>query len=380
MDDSSTGGCTSSMKQSAYKKMKMSVIAFRDYKFYAASFNNNITTCMYSTAPPGHTHCEIASNRNKKAIVWTLTSSVRGAKHSKLQRGNSRCAAMRYKNVNNNTQSNMILDSDEELQQQQQQHQCQQRHPAPAQAPGDRMDSGTELFLRQEMGTNNNPALPPAGPAHKKKWSAPTITLASPGAALGSVDEYSTEVNYDRRESSDSRSGGSRRGSTASGLGIGMGLLFASRRPSRDSSSRRGSESAASIASVSSSGRRDSTPGPGGVLPGLDALPQGLDDKGAKGRRRSWHVAKLERKRRKGVISPTALSDSEAPKPREKRPSWWNIFASDKTRLATFVMAHRIKRPVVCHTAKANVTRYCAIRELFSIKCGSSQGMMELDE
>ncbi|KAK3913638.1 GTPase Der [Frankliniella fusca] len=193
------------------------------------------------------------------------------------------------------------------------------------------MDSGTELFLRQEMGTNNNPALPPAGPNNKKKWSAPAITLASPGAALGSVDEYSTEVNYDRRESSDSRSGGSRRGSTASGLGLGMGLLFASRRPSRDSASRRGSESAASIASVSSSGRRDSTPGP----QGLQGLPQGLglDDKGAKGRRRSWHVAKLERKRRKGVTSPTALSDSEAPnKPREKRPSWWNIFASDKTR------------------------------------------------
>lgn len=201
------------------------------------------------------------------------------------------------------------------------------------------MDSGTELFLRQEMGTNNNPALPPSGQAAKqKKWSAPAITLAGTGLPLGSVDEYSTEVNYDRRESyASSSGGGSRRGSAASGLGVG--LLFASRRPSRESpSSRRGSESASSVSSSLGLGglgqRRDSTPSPLAGLAGLSPAAAGLlDEKGAKGRRRSWHVVKLERKRRKGVTSPSALSDNEAPpKAREKRPSWWNIFATDKSR------------------------------------------------
>lgn len=48
-----------------------------------------------------------------------------------------------------------------------------------------------------------------------------------------------------------------------------------------------------------------------------------------KGRRKSWHAIKFERKRRKGVLeeSPEG-SPSEAR--REKRPSWWNIFSAQQ--------------------------------------------------
>lgn len=176
----------------------------------------------------------------------------------------------------------------------------------------------TELFLDVQA-TNNNA---------KKKWSAPTINLSGLGAGLGAVDEYSTEVNYDHRDErrESSVSSGSRRGSATSGIG----LLFAAR-PLSGPHSRRGSESACSIASVSSGGRRDSTPAVGlgaGLSLGTGLAP-GLDEKGAKGRRRSWHVAKLERKRRKGVISP---SHSDSEKQREKRPSWWNIFVPDNLK------------------------------------------------
>ncbi|KAJ1523611.1 hypothetical protein ONE63_001454 [Megalurothrips usitatus] len=102
------------------------------------------------------------------------------------------------------------------------------------------------------MSTNNNPALPPTGAGKQKKWSAPTITVGGGLPALGSVDEYSTEVTYERRESSASNSN-SRRSSAASGTALG--LLFASRRPSRDSASRRGSESAGSVSSGTASAR-----------------------------------------------------------------------------------------------------------------------------
>ncbi|XP_019873866.2 nuclear receptor coactivator 7 isoform X1 [Aethina tumida] len=40
-----------------------------------------------------------------------------------------------------------------------------------------------------------------------------------------------------------------------------------------------------------------------------------------KARRKSWHAIKFERKRRKGVI------EGSPPEARQKRPSWWNIFA-----------------------------------------------------
>lgn len=44
-----------------------------------------------------------------------------------------------------------------------------------------------------------------------------------------------------------------------------------------------------------------------------------------KSRRKSWHAIKFERKRRKGVVDP-----STPPESRQKRPSWWNIFASSQ--------------------------------------------------
>lgn len=56
----------------------------------------------------------------------------------------------------------------------------------------------------------------------------------------------------------------------------------------------------------------------------------------ARGRRSSWQ-AKLERKRRKGVIAPTESENNVGSAPeisnrREKRPSFWNIFAKDGFR------------------------------------------------
>lgn len=40
-------------------------------------------------------------------------------------------------------------------------------------------------------------------------------------------------------------------------------------------------------------------------------------------RRKSWHAIKFERKRRKGVVEPGSPGEA-----RQKRPSWWNIFAA----------------------------------------------------
>lgn len=45
-----------------------------------------------------------------------------------------------------------------------------------------------------------------------------------------------------------------------------------------------------------------------------------------KGRRKSWHAMKFDRKRRKGVVD-AAVQQPEA---RQKRPSWWNIFAGQQ--------------------------------------------------
>lgn len=45
-----------------------------------------------------------------------------------------------------------------------------------------------------------------------------------------------------------------------------------------------------------------------------------------KGRRKSWHAIKFDRKRRKGVVEQGA-PPVEA---RQKRPSWWNIFANQQ--------------------------------------------------
>lgn len=44
-----------------------------------------------------------------------------------------------------------------------------------------------------------------------------------------------------------------------------------------------------------------------------------------KGRRKSWHAIKFEKKRRKGVVD-----DGSLPDVRQKRPSWWNIFAAQQ--------------------------------------------------
>lgn len=51
-----------------------------------------------------------------------------------------------------------------------------------------------------------------------------------------------------------------------------------------------------------------------------------------KGRRKSWHAIKFERKRRKGVAAVAEPENFDNDQPevlprREKRPSWWNIFA-----------------------------------------------------
>ncbi|XP_065172063.1 nuclear receptor coactivator 7 isoform X11 [Atheta coriaria] len=49
----------------------------------------------------------------------------------------------------------------------------------------------------------------------------------------------------------------------------------------------------------------------------------GIHDK--KARRKSWHAIKFERKRKKGVVE-----SSTPPEARQKRPSWWNIFANQQ--------------------------------------------------
>lgn len=46
-----------------------------------------------------------------------------------------------------------------------------------------------------------------------------------------------------------------------------------------------------------------------------------------KGRRKSWHAIKFERKRKKGVVE---NNGSSQPDVRQKRPSWWNIFANQQ--------------------------------------------------
>lgn len=45
-----------------------------------------------------------------------------------------------------------------------------------------------------------------------------------------------------------------------------------------------------------------------------------------KSRRKSWHAIKFERKRKKGVVEAVPT----LPEVRQKRPSWWNIFAGQQ--------------------------------------------------
>ncbi|CAG9839023.1 unnamed protein product [Diabrotica balteata] len=58
--------------------------------------------------------------------------------------------------------------------------------------------------------------------------------------------------------------------------------------------------------------------------PNIDEDVPSILDK--KGRRKSWHAIKFERKRRKGVID--GSPDGSPVEIRQKRPSWWNIFTN----------------------------------------------------
>lgn len=57
-----------------------------------------------------------------------------------------------------------------------------------------------------------------------------------------------------------------------------------------------------------------------------DDVPEMIDKKS---RRKSWHAIKFERKRRKGVMEESP-EGSPGEARREKRPSWWNIFAAQQ--------------------------------------------------
>lgn len=89
-----------------------------------------------------------------------------------------------------------------------------------------------------------------------------------------------------------------------------------------------------------------------------------------KGRRKSWHPLvkppKLDRKRRKGVSSiPTQSGSTEGlysqsyPLPRQKRPSWWNIFVPDSVtryllRLRSYNLTATREReyPLFCESSR----------------------------
>ncbi|CAG9814336.1 unnamed protein product [Phaedon cochleariae] len=65
----------------------------------------------------------------------------------------------------------------------------------------------------------------------------------------------------------------------------------------------------------------------GGVeWPSIDEdLPTLLEKKG---RRKSWHAVRFERKRRKGVVEGASPEGSPGGTGRQKRPSWWNLFVN----------------------------------------------------
>ncbi|XP_044750372.1 nuclear receptor coactivator 7 isoform X3 [Coccinella septempunctata] len=70
-----------------------------------------------------------------------------------------------------------------------------------------------------------------------------------------------------------------------------------------------------------------------------------------KSRRKSWHAIKFERKRRKGVVDP-----STPPESRQKRPSWWNIFASSQwPRSKSRSVDHGIATPFDLDALRAKV-------------------------
>ncbi|XP_049822529.1 nuclear receptor coactivator 7 isoform X3 [Aethina tumida] len=69
-----------------------------------------------------------------------------------------------------------------------------------------------------------------------------------------------------------------------------------------------------------------------------------------KARRKSWHAIKFERKRRKGVI------EGSPPEARQKRPSWWNIFAPQQwPRSKSRSVDHGISAPYDLEALRAKV-------------------------
>lgn len=66
-----------------------------------------------------------------------------------------------------------------------------------------------------------------------------------------------------------------------------------------------------------------------------DSAPEVKDLKDPKGRRKSWHPLakppKVDRKRRKGVAVVPQVGSADGIYVRQKRPSWWNIFAPESS-------------------------------------------------
>lgn len=78
-----------------------------------------------------------------------------------------------------------------------------------------------------------------------------------------------------------------------------------------------------------------------------DEVPEMVDKKA---RRKSWHAIKFERNRNKSVSQDSPLA---SPPRREKRPSWWNIFAAQQwpRYCTTFCFIHLIIylfKPLLC--------------------------------
>ncbi|XP_056644439.1 oxidation resistance protein 1 isoform X8 [Diorhabda sublineata] len=89
-----------------------------------------------------------------------------------------------------------------------------------------------------------------------------------------------------------------------------------------------------------------------GSWPKIDEdVPTVLDKKS---RRKSWHAIKFERKRRKGVTE--ELPEGSPGEARQKRPSWWNIFANQPwPRSKSRSVDHGIASPFDLDALRAKV-------------------------
>ncbi|XP_072396845.1 oxidation resistance protein 1 isoform X2 [Diabrotica undecimpunctata] len=86
--------------------------------------------------------------------------------------------------------------------------------------------------------------------------------------------------------------------------------------------------------------------------PNIDEDVPSILDK--KGRRKSWHAIKFERKRRKGVID--GSPDGSPVEIRQKRPSWWNIFTNQPwPRSKSRSVDHGITSPFDLDALRAKV-------------------------